>query len=54
MMILITKFYDNVRHKIQPFLPEDRLPHQGKVKLVIVRRLALLPCVAWIAHHSLG
>ena len=28
--------------------------HQEKVKLIIVCRLALLPCVAWIAHHSLG
>jgi len=28
--------------------------HQEKVKLVIDRRLALLPCVAWIAQHSLG
>ena len=28
--------------------------HQEKVKLVIVRRLAPLPYVAWIAHHRLG
>jgi hypothetical protein len=28
--------------------------HQERVKLVIVRRLALLPCVALIAHHRLG
>ena len=28
--------------------------HQERVKLVIVRQLALLPCVALIAHHRLG
>ena len=34
MIILMTKFYDNVRHKMQPFLPEDRLPAFKAVKSV--------------------
>jgi len=33
---------------------ETTFKHQEKVKLVIVCQLALLPYVAWIAHHRLG
>ena len=34
MIILMTKFYDDARHKMQPFLPEDRLPAFKVVKSV--------------------